>query len=184
VILGAVGPPLAGPPVRPPGVLRREQPGGRAARPADPGAASRLARVAGGRVGQSRKGLFRKGRLLRGARGSDGSFSLALAVELGLLRVREHVEAEAEVGEGGPGTPTSVRTAAGSGLGATLPGDVSTRYDAADTRGDEEQTVAFLAQLAGQRDALEFAVGTGRIALPLMRAGVHVDGIEISPAHG
>jgi SAM-dependent methyltransferase len=58
--------------------------------------------------------------------------------------------------------------------------DVSKRYDAVDTRGDEEQTVAFLAQLAGQRDALEFAVGTGRIALPLMAAGVRVDGIELS----
>jgi len=29
-------------------------------------------------------------------------------------------------------------------------------------------------------DALEFAVGTGRIALPLTRAGVRVDGIELS----
>ena len=58
--------------------------------------------------------------------------------------------------------------------------DVSKRYDAVDTRGDEEQTVAFLAQSAGQRDALEFAVGTGRIALPLTRAGVRVDGIEMS----
>jgi len=38
----------------------------------------------------------------------------------------------------------------------------------------------FLAQHAGQRDALEFAVGTGRIALPLMAAGVRVDGIELS----
>jgi hypothetical protein len=44
--------------------------------------------------------------------------------------------------------------------------DESKRYDAVDTRGDEGQTVAFLAQLARQRDALEFAVGTGRIALP------------------
>jgi SAM-dependent methyltransferase len=58
--------------------------------------------------------------------------------------------------------------------------EVSKRYDAGATRGDEEQTVAFLAGLAGQRDALEFAVGTGRIALPLMRAGVRVDGIELS----
>src|SRR5918994_95683 len=56
----------------------------------------------------------------------------------------------------------------------------SKRYDAVDTRGDEEQTVAFLARLAGERDALEFAVGTGRIALPLVRAGVRVDGIELS----
>jgi SAM-dependent methyltransferase len=40
--------------------------------------------------------------------------------------------------------------------------------------------VAFLAELAGGRDALELAVGTGRIALPLARAGVRVDGIELS----
>lgn len=58
--------------------------------------------------------------------------------------------------------------------------DVSTRYEAVATRGDEDQTVAFLARIAGQRDALEFAVGTGRIALPLTRAGVRVDGIELS----
>src|SRR6266704_1648810 len=58
--------------------------------------------------------------------------------------------------------------------------DESKRYDAVDTRGDEDQTVAFLAGLAGQRDALEFAVGTGRIALPLRAAGVRVDGIELS----
>src|ERR1017187_7326025 len=58
--------------------------------------------------------------------------------------------------------------------------DESKSYDAVDTRGDEAQTVAFLAQLAGHRNALEFAVGTGRIALPLMSAGVRVDGIEMS----
>jgi SAM-dependent methyltransferase len=57
----------------------------------------------------------------------------------------------------------------------------SLRYDDEDTRGDEEQTVAFLARLAGGREALEFAVGTGRIALPLAAAGVAVDGIEMSP---
>ena len=57
--------------------------------------------------------------------------------------------------------------------------EVAQRYDE-DTRGDEEETVAFLARLAGQRDALEFAVGTGRIALLLMAAGVRVDGIELS----
>ncbi|HWG60351.1 MAG TPA: class I SAM-dependent methyltransferase [Streptosporangiaceae bacterium] len=59
----------------------------------------------------------------------------------------------------------------------------SKQYDAVDTRGDEEETVAFLADLAGlsgNRDVLELAVGTGRIALPLMRAGLRVDGIELS----
>jgi SAM-dependent methyltransferase len=58
--------------------------------------------------------------------------------------------------------------------------ETSRRYDALGTRGDEQETVAFLARLAGGRDVLEFAIGTGRIALPLARAGVHVDGIEQS----
>ena len=58
--------------------------------------------------------------------------------------------------------------------------ETSKRYDAVETRGDEEETVAFLAQLARQRDALEFAIGTGRIALRLARAGIQVDGIEQS----
>ena len=35
--------------------------------------------------------------------------------------------------------------------------ETSKCYDALETRGDEEQTVAFLARLAGQRKALEFA---------------------------
>jgi SAM-dependent methyltransferase len=59
--------------------------------------------------------------------------------------------------------------------------EVSKRYDGVDGRGDEAETVAFLARLAGQADALEFAVGTGRVALPLSAAGVRVDGIELSP---
>jgi SAM-dependent methyltransferase len=57
---------------------------------------------------------------------------------------------------------------------------VSRDYDAVSGRGDEDETVAFLAGLAGDRDALELAVGTGRIALPLVQAGVRVDGIELS----
>jgi SAM-dependent methyltransferase len=58
--------------------------------------------------------------------------------------------------------------------------EVSKRYDDGDGRGDEQETVAFLARLAGTAGALEFAVGTGRIALPLTRAGVRVEGIEQS----
>lgn len=49
-------------------------------------------------------------------------------------------------------------------------------------RGDEEAAVAFLAQLAGEGPALELAIGAGRIALPLARRGVHVEGIDISQA--
>jgi len=43
-------------------------------------------------------------------------------------------------------------------------------------------TVHRLAQLAGSGAALEFAVGTGRVALPLCAAGVPVCGIEYSLA--
>jgi SAM-dependent methyltransferase len=41
--------------------------------------------------------------------------------------------------------------------------------------------VDLLAQLVGDGTALEFAVGTGRIALPLSGCGVRVQGIELSP---
>jgi SAM-dependent methyltransferase len=41
-------------------------------------------------------------------------------------------------------------------------------------------TVDFLAGLAGDGRALEFAVGTGRVALPLSADGVEVHGIELS----
>jgi SAM-dependent methyltransferase len=41
-------------------------------------------------------------------------------------------------------------------------------------------TVDFLAQRAGGGPALEFAIGTGRVALPLSARGVPVAGIELS----
>jgi len=43
-------------------------------------------------------------------------------------------------------------------------------------------TVNFLSDLAGTGCALELGIGTGRIALPLSRRGLHVHGIELSPA--
>lgn len=46
--------------------------------------------------------------------------------------------------------------------------------------GDAEATVAFLKELAGDGPALEFAVGTGRIAIPLAEMGTPVDGIDFS----
>jgi len=45
-----------------------------------------------------------------------------------------------------------------------------------------DPAVDFLAGLAGTGPALEFAVGTGRIALPLAARGVAVHGIELSRA--
>ncbi len=41
-------------------------------------------------------------------------------------------------------------------------------------------TVDFLAELAGDGRALEFAVGTGRVGVPLRERGVPVTGIELS----
>ncbi len=43
-----------------------------------------------------------------------------------------------------------------------------------------DPTVDFLAGLAGDGRALEFAIGTGRVAVPLSRRGVPVTGIELS----
>ncbi|WP_327671352.1 MULTISPECIES: class I SAM-dependent methyltransferase [unclassified Streptomyces] len=45
-----------------------------------------------------------------------------------------------------------------------------------------DPTVDFLAELAGTGTALEFAVGTGRVALPLAARGVDVHGIDLSKA--
>ncbi|ESZ77417.1 class I SAM-dependent methyltransferase [Mesorhizobium sp. L103C105A0] len=59
-------------------------------------------------------------------------------------------------------------------------GDVARRYDD-ELRGDEDETVLFLQEIAAGRDCTEFAVGTGRIALPLAATGLRVDGIELSP---
>jgi SAM-dependent methyltransferase len=45
-----------------------------------------------------------------------------------------------------------------------------------------DPAVDLLAELAGSGRALEFAIGTGRIALPLAARGVEVHGIELSNA--
>lgn len=59
---------------------------------------------------------------------------------------------------------------------------VAGAYDEFSQRGDEEETVTFLEQLARGGPALELAIGTGRIALPLAARGIRVDGIDFSPA--
>jgi SAM-dependent methyltransferase len=45
-----------------------------------------------------------------------------------------------------------------------------------------DPVVEFLAGLAGRGAALEFGIGTGRIALPLARRGIPVHGIDLSEA--
>jgi SAM-dependent methyltransferase len=59
--------------------------------------------------------------------------------------------------------------------------DVAARYDD-EPRGDEDAAVALLAELARGGPALELAIGTGRIALPLAGRGIRVDGVDLSPA--
>lgn len=64
--------------------------------------------------------------------------------------------------------------------------DAARRYD---TPGEDMfapdllgPTVAVLVELADGGSALEFAIGTGRVAIPLSQAGVDVTGIELSTA--
>jgi len=63
---------------------------------------------------------------------------------------------------------------------------IAAKYDKAD--GEEfdpegiDRAVDFLADLAGRGRALEFGIGTGRIAIPLARRGVDVHGIDVSRA--
>jgi SAM-dependent methyltransferase len=63
---------------------------------------------------------------------------------------------------------------------------IAERYDAdADGMNSAaaiDPVVDVLAELAGDGRALEFAIGTGRIALPLAARGVEVHGLELSPA--
>jgi SAM-dependent methyltransferase len=72
-----------------------------------------------------------------------------------------------------------------------VPGDdgyfdesVAARYDESEPEMFDpaviDPTVDFLVQLAGEGRALELAIGTGRIALPLAQRGVPVHGIDMS----
>lgn len=46
----------------------------------------------------------------------------------------------------------------------------------------EEAQLRFLKQLAGKGPALEFGIGTGRVAIPLSEKGVRVEGVDASRA--
>lgn len=64
--------------------------------------------------------------------------------------------------------------------------DVAARYDEDSAEmfapATLDTTVDVLAELAGDGAALEFAVGTGRVALPLAARGIPVSGIDLSTA--
>ena len=62
----------------------------------------------------------------------------------------------------------------------TFAGAVAARYDAAVAHIPVEPVVDFLVPLA-DGGALELAIGTGRIAVPLAARGVDVTGIDITP---
>ena len=63
---------------------------------------------------------------------------------------------------------------------------VAARYDELTAEMSEpgvvEPAVGLLAGLAGGGQALELGIGTGRIALPLARRGIRVEGIDLSRA--
>ena len=56
------------------------------------------------------------------------------------------------------------------------------RFSKTPSRSDRDAAVAFLEKLAGGGPALELAIGTGWIALPLAARGIRVDGIDFSTA--
>ncbi|QPP08378.1 class I SAM-dependent methyltransferase [Streptomyces bathyalis] len=62
--------------------------------------------------------------------------------------------------------------------------ETAERYDAAEAERSSADVLgpalAFLAELAGTGRALEFAIGTGRVGVPLRERGVPVVGIELS----
>jgi SAM-dependent methyltransferase len=62
--------------------------------------------------------------------------------------------------------------------------DTAERYDAESSFMFTPEVVTpavdLLTELAGAGDALEFAIGTGRVAIPLIGRGVRVGGIELS----
>jgi SAM-dependent methyltransferase len=62
--------------------------------------------------------------------------------------------------------------------------EVAERYDGGPMFSPEvlDPTVDFLAALAVEGGALEFGIGTGRVALPLAARGVRVHGIDLSEA--
>lgn len=66
----------------------------------------------------------------------------------------------------------------GASVAADYDSEDSSRFSAAHL----DEVASFLAARAGDGPALEFAIGTGRVALPLAGRGVPVSGIDLSRA--
>ncbi|MEO1407822.1 MAG: class I SAM-dependent methyltransferase, partial [Pseudomonadota bacterium] len=54
-------------------------------------------------------------------------------------------------------------------------------YDELHNPGTTDLSVDLIAELAGSGKLFELAIGTGRVALPLLSRGFDVQGIEASP---
>lgn len=54
-------------------------------------------------------------------------------------------------------------------------------YDLRNDPGTTAEAIALIREIAGTGRVLELAIGTGRIAVPLARAGVDISGVEGSP---
>ncbi|MCR9193473.1 MAG: class I SAM-dependent methyltransferase [Hyphomonas sp.] len=68
------------------------------------------------------------------------------------------------------------------GFGPTTFGELNAEeYDALHDPGTTEACVDLIAELAGDGDVLELAIGTGRIALPLAERGLRISGFDASP---
>jgi SAM-dependent methyltransferase len=76
-----------------------------------------------------------------------------------------------------PEVPAAPPNLFDAGIARTYDADSGEMFDPEVVR----STVDFLAGLAGDGAALELAIGTGRIALPLSERGVPVQGIDLSP---
>ncbi len=68
------------------------------------------------------------------------------------------------------------------GFGAATFGELyADEYDERHDPGTTDAAVALLTDIADGRRTLELAVGTGRVALPMLHAGVDIEGIDASP---
>lgn len=85
-----------------------------------------------------------------------------------------------------PSKPRALKDDLTMGSSDVWDADMAARYeqDSAEQFRPEvvHAAVDFLADLAGSGRALGFAIGTGRLGIPLLRRGVAVSGIELSPA--
>lgn len=67
-------------------------------------------------------------------------------------------------------------------FGPSTFGDLNAdEYDALHNPGTTDDCVNLIADLAGNGDVLELAIGTGRVALPLAQRGLKISGFDASP---